>query len=172
VVDGVSEFFAQRAGLCFGCARDQDAVLLLHQLGGDADNLFRCFARAENHFGKTSPQPTVCVHLGKAQVNDRGGLKSLQDFIAAQRAGSVSLKEFDRFTRGHEAQSATIPTDGHAGNTSQLGDTTLMVVMMTKQPVSIFEEVPNDDHVNDHDDEDQFRKATRELVYFDGDKKR
>jgi hypothetical protein len=75
---------------------------LFHQLGGDADNLFRCFAGAKNHFGKTAPQAPVRVHLGKAQVNDRGGLKSLQDFIAGQLAGSESLKEFDRFTRGHE----------------------------------------------------------------------
>ena len=114
-------------------------MLLLHQLGSDADNLFRCFAGAEDDFGKTAPQAPVCVYLGKAKVNDRRGLKSLQYLIASQRTGSVSLKEFDRFTRGHEPENATTRTYGHAGNASQLGGTTLMVVMMTKQAVPIFE---------------------------------
>ena len=88
MMDGALEFFAQRAGV-FGVMRVTSTRLIVCQkFGGDFDDLLRRLARAKNHFGKTLAQGAMRVHLRKAEVGHRRGLKGLQDFLARNFSGA------------------------------------------------------------------------------------
>ena len=101
MVDGGLEFFAQRAGMCIGDARDENARIGRQNFRGYFDDLFRRFAAAENDFGKTLAERTVHVHLRETEVGDRRGLKCAQDFFARNYSGAELFQQADGFSNGH-----------------------------------------------------------------------
>ena len=101
VVNGPLEFFAQRAGMCAGDARDEHARFGRQDFRGDFDDLFRRLAGAENDLGKTFPERAVGVHLGKAEVGHGRRLEGLQDLVAADSAGAELFQQLNRFGNGH-----------------------------------------------------------------------
>jgi hypothetical protein len=104
----VFETFAERPRVVIARPGNQNSVFVFDEFGGDPYDLFGCFAFAEDHLGKATTQPAVGVHLGKAQVDDRSGLKSSQYLFASQRARAKSFKQFNGLGCGHAPQPATV----------------------------------------------------------------
>jgi hypothetical protein len=105
-MNGVFEFFTERAGM-FGCDTGHEHALFAFQKSGrNFDNLPRRFAGTENHFRKTLAQCAVHVHLRKAQVHDRRGLKCAHDFFARDFPGAERLQKFYGFTGCHKGSMA------------------------------------------------------------------
>ena len=102
MVDGALEFFAQGAGMGIGDARDEHARFGCQDFGGDFDDLFRCFAGAENDLGKTLAEGAVRVHLRKAEVGDRRGLERPQDLVPAHFAGAELFQQLNRLGNSHD----------------------------------------------------------------------
>jgi hypothetical protein len=54
------------------------------------------------------------IHSGKAKVSNRRSLEGVKDFVAANPARAVFLKELDGFRCGHGGESAIGIAEGHA----------------------------------------------------------
>ena len=100
-MNGALEFFAQRAGMCVGDARDENARIGRQNFRGYFDNLLRRFAAAENDFGKTLAERAVRVHLRETEVGDGRGLKCAQDFFARNCSSAELFQQADGFSNGH-----------------------------------------------------------------------
>ena len=101
VVNRLLEFFAQRPGLFGRDAGDQHPLFLGQDVRGDFNRLIRRFTGTKNHFGKTLAQGAMCVHLGKAKIGQRRGLKGAEHLPATRTASPESFQQLNRFARGH-----------------------------------------------------------------------
>ena len=100
-MNGRLEFSLQYTRMIRGDAGDQNALLAFEQFGGDFQDLFRGFARAEDDFGKTFPQSAMRVHLRKTEIRHGRCLERLENLLAADSARPKLFQEFDCFRRGH-----------------------------------------------------------------------
>ena len=100
-MDGVPEFFAQRAGMSAIDARYKHAPLMFQEFRDDFYDLFRRFARAENNFGKSFTQRPVGIHLCESEVGDRRRLECPQNPVAAHAARAEFFQQLNRFGNRH-----------------------------------------------------------------------
>ena len=101
MMNGMLEFFAQRAGVIAIDARHEHTLFLLQKFCRDFCDLLRRFTRAEYHLRETLAQRAVRVHLRKTKVGHRRGLERLQNPVAAHTAGAEFFQETDGFSNGH-----------------------------------------------------------------------
>ena len=81
VMNGVGEFAFQGAGVLGFDARDKEALLAFINLRRDESDLFRCFAGAEDDFGKPFAKRAMHVHLGETEIGHRRCLEGVQHFF-------------------------------------------------------------------------------------------
>ena len=136
---------------------------MINELRRNSHDLFRCFASPKNHFRKSTSQTSMRVELRESKVNDGCRLKRLKHLIASERAGSESLKQFDRLCRGHGAQSATSYCLGHAGKRTVL---VVVRMMMMKEPLLVLKEIPYNTDIDYQDDQHQFGEPMDQFVYL------
>jgi hypothetical protein len=91
VVDGLLKLPFQNARMFRSDTRHENALFALDEFGSDFQDLLGRFARAEDHFGKSFAKGAMSVDFGKAEVDNGGGLEGLEDFVAADTAGSKFL---------------------------------------------------------------------------------
>ena len=101
VMNGPLEFFAQCPGVFGRGAGDEHPLFQRQDFRGDVHHLFRCFAGTKNHFRKPLAQGTMRVHLGKAKIGQRRGLKGAQDPAAADFPGAEFFQKFYGFRCRH-----------------------------------------------------------------------
>src|ERR1019366_1741263 len=97
MMDGVPEFFLQRAGMFGRDARGQDGLTVRQKFRGDTDDLFRSFARTKSDFGEIFPERAVHVHLRKAEVGHRRGLEEVQNLFTRDFPGAKILEQLRGF---------------------------------------------------------------------------
>ena len=77
----------------------QDSTRNLH-------DMFRSFAGAENHFGKTFSEGAMSIHLSEREFCHRRGLESAQHCVCIQRTVSKLIEEIPPFLRRHRVDFA------------------------------------------------------------------
>jgi hypothetical protein len=101
VVGDSLKLLFQNARMFRSDTRYENALFALDEFRGYFQDLFGCFTRAEDHFGKSFAKGAMGVDLGKAEVDDGSGLEGLEDLVAADTAGSEFLEQLDCFSRRH-----------------------------------------------------------------------
>ena len=89
---------------------------------GDPDDLLRRFTGAEDDLGKAFSQRAVGVHLREAEVGDRRGLKSPQQFVPADFAGPKFFQQLDGFRRSHRPRMPRVSSIDISNLSGRRGD--------------------------------------------------
>ena len=100
-MDRALEFFAKRAGVFGGDPGDEHRLAERKKFGGDFDDLIRRLAGAKNDFGEVFPERAVRVHLCKAEVGHRRGLKGLQNFFPRDFSRAKLFQQLSRLASCH-----------------------------------------------------------------------